>query len=128
VDAPDIPRLRRWLAAIETPDPFCHFCLKPANEPAGHDRCVCRWAGYLRTAYPFEQFGPDDDYEDRPAGLPCQVVTREARVNVLAGRYHRRESLWQGEDLCCMPDLDGLALEVSRLGNGTIEEGEVRCG
>ncbi len=123
----DRPRLRRWLSAIEHPHPLCPFCQELADGP-DHAACVILWLRLLRFAFSFEQDGPDEDYEHeaRPLPVPCSVVSREARVNVLAARYHRGESLWHPADLCQMPDLAGCALEVSRLANGAIAEGEVR--
>ncbi len=125
----DRPRLRRWLGAIEQPHPLCPFCRELAAA-GDHAACLLLWQKLLALAFPLAQFGPDDDceHDSRPQPCPCAVVSREARVNVLAARYHHGEALWHPEDLCRMPDLAGCALEVSRLANGAIAEGEVRCG
>jgi hypothetical protein len=126
----DRPRLRRWLGALEKPQPLCPFCQELAT-PDGprHDACMRMWAKLLRFAFPIERDHPDDcEHDRRLEPCPCDVVSREARVNVLAARFDRKEALWHEGDLCQMPDLDGLALEVTRLANGSIAEGEVLNG
>jgi hypothetical protein len=123
----DRPRLRRWLGAIEKPSRFCPHCNELASGP-DHSECVRQWARLLRFAYSVEDYGPDDSFDERPPPLPCEVVSREARVNVLSARYDAGEALRHEDDLCGIPDLEGLALEVERLANGAIEEGEVQLG
>jgi hypothetical protein len=123
----DVLSLRRWLAALEDPALSCPFCQKLSAGP-GHAGCLTQWARLLSFAYPTWDCGPDRDYGGRVPGPPCTVISREARVNVLALRYDRGEDLWNSLDLVQMSDLGGLALEVSRLANGAVAEGEVLCG
>src|SRR5262249_51221168 len=124
----DLPRLRRWLEAVEDPRAYCPFCneLAVAGGPA-HAACVLLWAQLLRSAFPRRGYAPED-YDGRPSPLPCSVLSREARVNVLAARAAAGEGLWHPDDLCRMPDVEGVAVEVFRLSNGADAQGGLICG
>jgi hypothetical protein len=124
----DVPLLQRWLEAVEQPHPYCPFCneLAIARGPA-HAACVQMWGRLLRLAFPQLGYAPED-YDGRPAPLPCSVLSREARVNVLAARAAAGEDLWHPADLCHLPDVEGVAVEVFRLGNGADAQGGLICG
>jgi hypothetical protein len=124
----DRPSLIRWLKALEKPHLYCPICNELTRGP-DHSACVRMWAKMLRLAYPFDGNAPEDyEHDRRPEPVPCNVLSREARVNVLAARFHNNEQLWHPRDLCQMDDLDGVAIEVTRTINGSISEGEVLCG
>jgi hypothetical protein len=126
----DVPLLQRWLEAVERPHPSCPFCKELAVKggPA-HAACVVLWGRLLRLAFPRHGHEPEDcEHDSRPLPLPCAVLSREARVHVLAARFDAGEDLWNRADLCRMPDVEGVAVEVFRLGNGADQQGGLTCG
>jgi hypothetical protein len=126
----DLPRLRRWLEAVENPQVYCPFCneLAVAGGPP-HAACVKMWGQLLRLAFPRASDEPEDyEHDTRPLPVPCHVLSREARVNVLLARCDKGEDLFHPADSCRMPDVEGVAVEVFRLGNGSDQQGGIICG